>query len=164
MTNLLSGEYEPKHLKPWTMPANYAGETWPAYYVFLVQNRDSDALTRSNFTCALERIGGESDTVQVVREGHWACGWVEWIAIHQDDSEALRTADEIAAGLEGYPVVSEDHWSELEYTEAADYWEGMSVRDRAYYCKRAGLSIYAARRNYLPSDDTGALQELLNGH
>lgn len=157
--------YEPKHLKPWTMPRDYFGAVWPAYYVFLGQHRDSDALTRSNFTVALERIGGESDTVHVVRESHWAVGWVEWIAIHQDDAAALEAADSIKAKLENYPVLSEDHCSELKWTEAADYWESMRPRDRLEAIKRSGsdVSIFAARRPYLPSDDNGALQQYLNG-
>jgi hypothetical protein len=99
--------------------------------------------------------------VHVVRESHWAVGWVEWIAIHESDDAALRTADEIADKLEAYPVVDEDDWSMLEYDEACDYWERMSVRERADYCERAGISIFAARRDYLPQDDNGALYELL---
>lgn len=122
--------YEPKHLKLWTMPENYAGEVWPGYYVAAGQHRDSDALTRSNFRCTLNALGGESETVQVVRESHWASGWVEWIAIHQDDEKALRIADEIKAQLEDYPVVDDEDFSDLETDEAAGYWESLSPRDK----------------------------------
>lgn len=38
-------------------------------------------------TCMLRELGGESETVRVVRESHWAVGWVEWIAIHESDIE-----------------------------------------------------------------------------
>ena len=154
--------FEPVHLKRWEMPSHYFGAEWPEYYSSGVgQHRDSDALTRSNFRCMLKALGGESDTVHVVRESHWAVGWVEWIAIHESNAEALITADEIADRLEAYPVVDEDDWSTLEYDEACEYWERMSVRERAEYCDRAGLSIFAARRDYLPPDDNGALYELL---
>jgi hypothetical protein len=123
--------FEPQHLKLWTMPQNYAGEVWPAYYSSgCGQSRDSDALERSNFACMLKAIGGESETVHVVRESHWAVGWVEWIAIHQDDEKALQLADEVQAGLEDYPAVNEDHWSELEWNEAADYWDSLSPREK----------------------------------
>lgn len=155
--------FEPKHLQLWTMPSNYGGEVWPGYYVSFGQNRDSDSLTRSNFICALQALGGESDTVQVVREGHWACGWVEWIAIHQDDEKALAIADDLAAKVEDYPCVNEDHWSELEWNEAQDYWASLSVRDRAPYCKDAGLSIFAARRDWIPQDDSGYIMDRLRG-
>ena len=154
--------YQPENLKRWTLPPSYGGAHWDGYYVFLGQNRDSDTLARSNFECGLKAIGGESDSVRVIREGHWACGWIEWIAIHESDSNALREADSIMDALADYPVVDEMHWSELEWTEACDFWESMSVRERAYYCERAGVSIFAARRDYLPQD-SGNLVEILSG-
>ena len=68
--------YTPNKLNLWQHPESYYGAAWPDSYVFLSQSRDSDALTRSNFECGLELLGGESDTVQVIRERHWACdGW-----------------------------------------------------------------------------------------
>ena len=134
-------------LTRWKMPEHYAGEVWPEYFVFLGQHRDSDALTRSNFTCALRAIGGAA---QVVRERHWAVGWVEWIAIHQDDAETLARASAIAERLADYPVLDEDHFSELEYSEACDYWASMSVRERVSIAREQGVSIFVARRDYLP--------------
>jgi hypothetical protein len=131
-----SANYEPKHLELWTMPANYAGEIWPRYFVFLWQNRDSDTLSRSNFAAALDAIGGESETVEVIRENHWAVGWVEWIGIHQDDAEALRKADGIAASLEDYPIVDEEHFSGLEEEEASEIWRNCYDReDRTEYIR-----------------------------
>lgn len=113
------------NLNEWTMPDSYFGATWEGYYVFLGQNRDSDCVERSNFRAALKAIGGESEHeggVQVVREGHWACGWIEWIAIPFGPSKALVAACEIMEGLEAYPVVDEDDWSELETEDADEVW------------------------------------------
>ena len=155
--------YQPKNLEFWTMPSNYAGEVWPGYYVFLNQNRDSDSLTRSNFTCALQAIGGESETVHVIREGHWACGWVEWIAIHQDDTAALQAADAIAAKLQDYPVVNEDHWSELEWDEAHEYWASLQLSERVELCQDAGVSVFSARHAWIPQDDSGYIFEHCRG-
>lgn len=166
--------YQPNHLKLWTMPSNYAGEVWPAYYsAGLGQSRDSDSLERSNFVCMLQALGGESDTVQVVRESHWAVGWVEWLAIHQDDDKALQIADEVQAGLADYPVVNEDHWSELEWNEAADYWDSLSprakvemamdVRSKYHWLAKEPVWHYG-RRSYgdLPDTTIGrALEEYL---
>ncbi len=115
--------YLPKHLKLWTLPDSYFGAEWPDYYVFCGQHRGSDTLTRSNFISGLKAIGGENETVIVVRESHWAVGWVEWIAIHKDNAEALRKADEIGEKLKDYPVVDEDHFSQLEDEEAQDFWK-----------------------------------------
>ena len=50
-------------LQKWTKPQYYYGENWNEYYIFLSQNRDSQALERSNFECGLQKIGGKSETV-----------------------------------------------------------------------------------------------------
>jgi hypothetical protein len=114
---------EPKHLKRWTMPANYFGAVWPATYsAGFGQSRDSDCLEQSNFAVALRALGGESETVTVVRESHWAVGWVEWIAIHQDNEKALEIADGLNAQLEDYPVLSDDDFSEREMEAANETW------------------------------------------
>jgi hypothetical protein len=129
--------FEPVHLKLWTMPDSYFGEVWPDYYSAGVgQSRDSDSLERSNFVSMLEALGGESETVFVVRESHWAVGWVEWIAIHATDETALRKADRIVDGLESYPVINESHWSELEQEEANEVWrECYSNEERVAYMR-----------------------------
>lgn len=163
-------------LKRWTLPRDYMGAEWPKHYVWLGQHRDSGALTRSNFQCALAALealpewdspGDTDDDVSrlVVRESHWAVGWVEWIAIHETDAAALAVAQAIDKQLENYPVVDEGHFSELEYTEACEYWERMSVRDRldAIEHSHAAVSMFAARRSELPQDDGGYLLDYLRG-
>jgi hypothetical protein len=107
-------------LELWKHPSNYFGETWEGYYIFLSQTRDSDALTRSNFTCAIEQIG---KGIAVSHERHWACGWIETILIPEENTQALAIAEKILDKLENYPVLNEDHYSELEYTEEQEYLE-----------------------------------------
>ena len=116
--------YEPIYLNRWTMPDNYFGAEWPNYFGSGVgQSRDSDALERSNFACMLAALGGESETVRVIQESHWAVGWVEWIAIHESDAKALQIADEIVEALQDYPVIDESDFSEREWTEAGEVWQ-----------------------------------------
>lgn len=130
--------YQPKHIERWTMPSHYFGETWPDYFSSGVgQSRDSDALERSNFVCMLEALGGESETVLVIRESHWAVGWVEWIAIHADDAEALETADTIMDKLQDYPVLNEEHFSETEQADADQTWQNCySPLERVAYIRK----------------------------
>ena len=112
-----------KHVKRWTLPKFYSGERWDDYYSAGVgQSRDSDALERSNFAKMLEALGGESETVLVVREGHFLVGWVEWIAISDGDIPRAKIADDILAALEDYPVIDEEHFSEVEHEEAGEVW------------------------------------------
>lgn len=152
-------KYQPTQLQRWTLPSSYAGAQWPEWFVFLGQNRDSNALTRSNFTCGLKRVGGETETVRVIRESHWAVGWVEWIGIHESDAEALAKADALARKLDGYPVVNEDHWSELEFDEALEFWGHCSIPDRVAICADKGESIFAARRDCPPNRVLDSLRD-----
>jgi hypothetical protein len=122
--------YTPKNL-------SYVGASWPDYYSSGVgQSRDSDALERSNFAVMLRELGGETETVIVVRESHWAVGWVKWIAIHESDSAALTIADAQKARLEDYPILDEDHCSDVEQDEANETWRNCySVKERVAYIR-----------------------------
>jgi hypothetical protein len=134
--------FTPENLKRWTRPSHYAGENWPNHYSAGVgQSRDSDALERSNFICMLGALGGESDVVTIVREGHFLVGWVEWIAIEADGTpesdKALAIADEIMAALSDYPVINDDHYSETESEEANEVWQNCyNWQDRIAYIRR----------------------------
>jgi len=91
----------------WKTPTDYAGEDWSEYFVFLGRNRDSGPIEECNFQVGLSLIGGESNTVIVVSESHWAVGWAEWIAIHQSDDKSIETANEALKSLDEYPVLDE---------------------------------------------------------
>ena len=156
--------------RPWVHPSNYIGQTWDGWLVFLGRNRDSYLLTNHNFETALNRLRevmsmtacdalGE-ETVCAVRESHWACGWVEWIAIHPSDARAVEVAREIAESLDNYPILDEDSYSDKEWESASESWASMSVRDRYELIKRSGnCSVFAARHDYMPDDDR--VQEIL---
>ena len=157
---------------PWKRPSNYIGSTWEGWLVFLSRNRDSDLLTNHNFETALEALRGVmnmtasdslgEETVKSVSESHWACGWVEWIAIHPSDTAAVALASELADKLDTYPILDEDGYSEKEHEAMCDSWKNLSVRDRYELIKRSGnCSVFAARRADLPADDW--IQEILRG-
>jgi hypothetical protein len=139
--------YEPKHLKRWTRPDCYVGATWPKYFGSgCGQSRDSDALERSNFDAILAALKAEPEPenwphdfapFQIVRESHWAVGWVEWIAIHEDATAHLQIADSIKARLEDYPVVDEGRFSQYEQDEAATIWRDCyRVKERVEYIRK----------------------------
>lgn len=149
-------------LKKWQLPSDYIGAEWNEYFVFLAQTRDSDALTRSNFRVALKRLGGKTGEatgdcfskpkidgkrdVLVIREGHWACGWVEWIAIHESNSRGLDLARKMLKEIDDYPSLDEQDWTELESSEAFEYWNNASLQERIDLCAQNDTSIFAARR------------------
>lgn len=148
--------YTPTHLKPWSLPGHYFGAKWLDYFVGLSRTRDSDPLEESNFHCFLAMIGGESLTVKSVRESHWACGWIEWIAIHKQDTKALELADELVGNLADYPILDEDDLFRRE-SELADYtWKHC-------YTWKERLTYMRDNRNQLDYNDFRAVLQAARG-
>jgi len=147
-------EWRPEHLKRWTSEDpvcsganNYGGPDHSEYYVIALQCRDSKRLERSNFECIEKALDpeGEKETVLNIRTGHWAFGWFEWIMVHESDIETLKIAEEIVCALADYPVVNEEHYSELEWNETCEYWEQLSLSEKVDLCREHGSSIFSAR-------------------
>lgn len=71
-----------------------------AWYVLPVtRTRDSGTFDQSNFETALRILGGESETCEVHRFGHWGPGWFEIILVHPERTD--RTAHRYpSVGLE----------------------------------------------------------------
>lgn len=109
------------------------GPNHDGYYMGLSQNRDSDALTRSNFTAALELLGGETEcthiwsqcncAVRVIHDSHWAVGWIDYILVHESAADKVAILAGIEEKLEIYPVLDEDAFSQLEWDEATETLE-----------------------------------------
>lgn len=108
----------------------------------VTQNRDSGCLDQSNFSVALAMLGGESDTVEIHRFGHWGPGWYEIIIAAPSRAEDVAA---IVAKLENYPVLSDDDLSEREYNAVWESWRTMSMRERIVFAARNGHSVFAAR-------------------
>ncbi len=102
------------------------------WLVLLGKNRDSSLLEKSNFDIALERLGGESDDVEVCRFGHWACGWIE-IVIVNPESKAAKIADDIENQLEDYPALDEDDWTTRECEAHYEWVEQVFCSIESHY-------------------------------
>lgn len=124
------------------------GEDW---MVVIGRNRDSGILDRHNWEEAC-RILPEGDDVQIHRFGHWACGWLEVLLV-RPGTDAAATGEKIGARLEDYPILNEDRYSEMEWDETCKAWEGASLRERIRLCADAGVSILAARHDWIPDSD-----------
>lgn len=88
----------------------------------VARNRGAGPLAESNFASALKSLGGESDTVEVHRFGHWGPGWYEIILI-APGSDAQRIGEEIEGALANYPVLDDNDHSEREQAEADLTWK-----------------------------------------
>lgn len=124
----------------WQEAPNYCGKTWEGYYVLYGQRRDSDALGRSNFESFKLALDPWKDSVVVVREGHWLCGWVEWLGLTPDaPQEAKEAAEKILSALADYPVIDDEHLSKTQEEEADDVWKNCYTwQDRIKYIRKNG--------------------------
>ncbi len=121
------------------------------------QTRDSGCLEQSNFSVALEMLGGESEVVEVHRFGHWGPGWFEIIIIDPAAQDKVKIAGEIESALEDYPVLSDGYYSDLEFNTACEVWKNMSIRDRIDVCNRFNISFLKSRHDEIPEDDGGEI-------
>ena len=172
---MLAGEFENLDTCKWSHPKDYVGFSPDGDYCVMSVHRDSDSLDRSNWDAARELLGcepydgGTDDfarrpAVYDWRAGHGAVGWVEYLMLRADaPAETLDKAEKMLAQFKYYPALDEYAWSELEWSEVCDFWESLSVRERAEFIKRTqcGVSIFAARRAEFPQNDSGALFERL---
>lgn len=123
------------------------------------QNRDSQPRDMVNFAAQLERLGGESETVEVHRFGHWANGWFELALVHPSRADEVEA---IEADLESYPVLDEDALSEAEHEDAAESWDswGASYFVRALVRKFRDDEATAELADDLDSDQVHELYRL----
>lgn len=128
----------------------YDQQGWLVVPVF--QNRDSGPLERSNFEVAINMLGGESETVEVHRFGHWGTGWFEIIIIDPTDKNIVVVAEEIESSLANYPVLDEMHHSEIEFNEMHEVWDMLLLCEKIQICHECGHSIFAARHETIPEN------------
>jgi hypothetical protein len=136
------------------------------------RTRDSGPLDESNFHSFLDGLGGESETVEVHRFGHWGPGWYEIIIVSPEDEKALKSAYDMARSLENYPALDDQDWSNREWEEFALYESTRSLLDdvsnddlrelflkyatEPYYDDGSGVSI-RVESGQIPRDDLARL-------
>ncbi len=100
---------------------NYSGPSLGDLIVVVGRNRDSEILEESNFDCALEMLGSESEKVKVERFGHWGCGWFELILVDPKSTKHVEIAYNITKALKEYPVLDESDYSDREHEYHSEY-------------------------------------------
>lgn len=143
-----------------TTDAYFDDETIGVSKFFLIaQHRDSGILARSNFEVISEdMLKRFPRSTEIVRAGHWAVGWVEYVVVRayagdnlklQRPTNAAIAAYEWKQALDSYPVANEDHYSALEnaglYEYVRDYYWGKNFEWNSSRSKdeNAGLLLDA---------------------
>jgi hypothetical protein len=138
-------------LKRWTHPRCYMGAEWEDYFGSgFGRSRDSKTLEESNFDVVQTKLAelpewvppdveeGDEEPIsrQVIRESHWAVGWVEWICIHESDAAALELCSRLVERVEGYPSLDDEHWSKLQSEAAESTWKNCyNEKERIKYIR-----------------------------
>jgi hypothetical protein len=120
------GRYEKFAPTPFDRNINIDDEDSDRSHWFVMpvgRNRDSQPISEVNFKAFLEELGGERETVEVHRFGHWACGWLEILIVDPSDDAAMRKAYDLARFLEDYPVLDDEALSEAENDSAQESWD-----------------------------------------
>lgn len=103
----------------WQLDDTAAAYEWSGVGVatFLPRNRDSDSVYESNFHVAYDGLVKDHEgSVAIVRLGHWAVGWIEWIVYDSGNEAACADIEALRAKVEDYPILDEMHWSELDWS------------------------------------------------
>lgn len=130
---------------------NYSGPNHGEKVMVLSRSRDAEILEDSNFECALERLGGESKHVEVVRASHWACGWIETIIVSPKSLKALNEAYNIREELDTYPVLDESDFCERENEYQSEFAD--SVKEELadalakHFSLKAGKALMQVARD-----------------
>jgi hypothetical protein len=119
----LYSEYRPTTFDPTGLGLDDR-QTWLVLPV--IRTRDSGPLEESNFDAAVKSLGGESETLEIHRFGHWGPGWFEIAII--DPSRAAE-GEQIESALAHYPVLDDSDLSEREYDAAQESWDCWGARE-----------------------------------
>jgi len=119
----LYSEYRPTGFDPSGLGLDDR-QTWLVLPV--IRTRDSGPLEESNFDAAVKSLGGESETLEIHRFGHWGPGWFEIAII--DPSRAAE-GEQIESALADYPVLDDSDLSEREYEAAQESWDCWGARE-----------------------------------
>ena len=120
------GDFRPTGFDP---PGAFLPERREWIVAPVSRTRDSGPLDQSNFEQALEALGGESETVEVRRFGHWGPGWFEIILVDPQDAERIKVLDDLREALENYPVLNDEDFSRREQEDYSESWESWGYKD-----------------------------------
>jgi len=150
--------------RAWTKPEYYFGFSPEGDYVVATRHRDSHLLDEHNYGVLFRELGavqwaddgGQPPPVYDWRASNWAVGWVEYLMVAKNAPAAiLIKAAELLKALEAYPILDEDAYSVKEYDAATDTWADLSIKERVELCQDAGVSVFAARHDFIPQEDIG---------
>lgn len=113
------------------------------YYVAAGQHRDSNLLERHNFEEFVEAMKEHQQEESeagwmIIRDRHWAVGWVEGLYIHKNAIVLCDVAEELLHDLSQYPILNDSMYSYKVHDEMYQQWSMMPYRERMALLKENG--------------------------
>ena len=111
--------------------AMYYGDR-PTWLIAATVTRDSNLLEQSNFAVAQRRlaaIGAEGQEYAIESSGHWACGWIDRLVINPQNAAMVAAATGIEQGLQEYPALDDEDYSNRQQEEHDAYHQDYTDRD-----------------------------------
>jgi hypothetical protein len=104
-------------LKRWQNAENYMGEDFSDYFIVTSFSRDSDVVSVANFIGIADHlmdIEPESERGwKIVRFGHWACGYLYCVLVHEN-SPLVKECEAMVKAVREYGIYDEDILIECE--------------------------------------------------
>jgi hypothetical protein len=90
-------------------------------------NRDTECcVTLSNWQVCQDMMNKANIEYELHNFGHWACGWFEILIVHPDSQDFV---EEIENLLDQYPILNDDHHSNMEIEKEDQSWSEYGFRD-----------------------------------
>jgi hypothetical protein len=158
----------------WATPPYYAGFDPVGDFCILSKLRDADTVSRSNWEVALEMLK-KQEAKEVLRQPFQAAvytwrarcsmaGHIDYLMVRADAPETIkRLAAIMLSSLQAYPILDDEHHSNLEYEETLQYWRDMSLNERLTVLQQceAQVSLFSIRRDDMPDDEQGRVYNWL---
>jgi hypothetical protein len=95
--------------------SDYIGKRFDDYYILYSHHRDSKIYEESNYHSLIKLCEKMGIKYIEINSNHWAVGWVEQIAIHEEDYLSIEKANDPLEQLKEYPLVDEaDYESRID--------------------------------------------------
>jgi len=112
--------------------------------------RDADLITQSNFevlTKWLQNTDSKNETWTEESSRHWAVGYMANVLV-KPGTRAETILRDATKAITEYPVLDEEHYWDLEFSECELFWDQLSISERVKLLQDSQDSVFAARASY----------------
>ena len=141
-------------------PYSYYNGQHGHWIMLYMTTRNSSLLDMSNLEYLKKEFGYPSQDVDIERASCSLFGYRDYFIVNPGNTEFVKKAENILKRLEGYPVLSDDLYSEMEYDE---FLECLDIAEKGLSAEYDGihelLEKYNAEIHALSYDNEGYISK-----